>query len=368
MPRRKLRRRYRPRPQLPGRVVHHSPKIRFVAFRSRASRICWGAIGVIAICGSLFLALPSFNESPPVPRPWSLWLSTNAPTSGGLHEPNWLLSMTIIADRDCRTATVTGSLRWKIKEVDSDVNPEPKRYILGVEDVQVLSFESRDIDEDEPRLTQQWHSTAMSHTEGANLVEILAPFWPDSLERAEFRLKVTAVHPAGFHSCFLTSPGIGGPGEEIDPRPEPKIRSAVETFVESHHSPENLTSQIALDAVMEMADPGQEPEAAIASAAVATQPGGAVTTCSTHETRGLTVEGEIDRFAQYRQSRAKRPCAGVRRFQPRNLQASLTRRTYISGVLLSAGMAMFIDALMGATAAAVSRARRKAKRAASIRR
>lgn len=369
MHRRKLRRPHRPQPQRPESVAHlHSRRIRLVAFRSRASRISWGAIGALAVCGSLFLALPSFDEGPPVPRPWSLWLSTNAPTSGGLDEPNWLLSMTILADRGCRTATVTGSLQWKIKELDSVINPEPDRYILGVEGVQILSFESRDLDEAEPRFTQQWHSTAMSRTEGASLVEIPAPFWPDSLERAEFRLKVTAAHPAGFHSCYLTSPGIGGPREEIGFYPEPKIRSAVETFAESHHSPDNLMNQIALDAVMEMAVPGQEPEAAAASAAVATQPGGAVTTCSTHETGGLTVEGEIDRFAEYRQNRAKRPCAGVQRFQSRNLQASLTRHAYISGVLLSAGMAMFIDALMGATAAAVSRARRKTKRAASSKR
>lgn len=369
MHRRKLKRRRRPHSQRPGSVVHfHSAKFRFVAFRSRASRISWGAVGALAVCGSLFLALPSFDESPPVPRPWNLWLSTNAPTSGGLDEPNWLLSMTIVADRGCRTATVTGSLQWKIKELSSIVRPEPDRYMLGVEGVQVLSFESRDIDEVEPRFTRQWHSTAMSPIEGANLVEIPAPFWRNSLERAEFRLKVTAARPAGFHSCYLTSPGIGGPGEEIGSRPEPKIHSAVETFAESRRIPENLTNQIALDAVMEMAVPGQEPEAAAASAAVATQPGGAVTTCSTHETGGLTVAGEVDRFAEYRQNRAKPPCAGVQRFQARDLQASLTKHTYISSVLLCAGMAMFIDALMGATATAVSRARRKTKRAASSRR
>jgi hypothetical protein len=358
---------HQPHPRRPKSVDPHSLTLRFVAFRNRASRISWGITGALTVCGSLLLALPSFDESPPVPRPWSLWLSTNAPTGGGLDEPNWLLNMTIVADKDCRTATVIGSLQWRIKELDSVVSPQPNRYILGVEGTKVLSFESRDIDEAEPRFTQQWHSTAMSSTEGANVVEIPAPFWPNSLERAEFRLKVTAVRPAGFHSCYLTSPGIGGPAEEIGPRPEPPIRSVIQTFVVAHHSPENLTDQIALDAVMEMAVPGQEPEAAVDSAAVASQPAGAVTTCSTHETGGLTVEGEIDRFAEYRKNRANRPCAGVQRFQSRNLQATLTKHTYISGILLSAGMVMFLDALMGTTAAVASRARRKTKRGSSRR-
>jgi hypothetical protein len=358
MHRRKTKRR-RPHTHPPVSSVHHSPRFRLVAFRSRASRISWGIAGALAVCGSLSLALPGFNESPPVPRPWSLWLSTNAPTLGGLSEPNWLLSMTIVADKGCRTATVTGALQWKIKEVDSVVRPEPNRYLLGVEGAHVLLLETRDIDAINPRLTQRWHAIAMPQIEHANLVEISAPFWPNSLERAEFRLKVTAAEPAAFGSCYLTSPGIGGPAEEVDSYPEPKIRSAVETFTSSHHSPLNLSDQIGLDAVMEMAAPGQEPEAAVASAAVANRPGGAVTTCSTRDAKGLTPEGEIDRFAEYRQNRAKRPCAGVQRFESRNLQASLAKHTYISGILLSAGMGMLLDALMGATAAAASRVRRK---------
>jgi hypothetical protein len=146
------------------------------------------------------------------------------------------------------------------KEVDSVVRPEPNRYLLGVEGTHVLLLETRDIDAINPRLTQRWHAIAMPQIERANLVEIPAPFWPNSLERAEFRLKVTAAEPAAFGSCYLTSPGIGGPAEEVGSYPEPKIRSAVETFTSSHHSPLNLSDQIGLDAVMEMAAPGQEPE------------------------------------------------------------------------------------------------------------
>jgi hypothetical protein len=101
---------------------------------------------------------------------------------------------------------------------------------------------------------------------------------------------------------------------------------------------------------MEMMVPGEEPEAALSNAAIANQPGGAVTTCSTRESRGQTVKGEIDRFTEYRRNRAEPPCAGVQRFQSRDLQASLNRRSFISGILLTAGMGMLIDSLMGATA------------------
>jgi hypothetical protein len=361
MRRRKIKTRRRPHPQRSASSVDaHSPKFRLVAFRSRASRITWGIVGALAVCASLSLALPSFEEGPPVPRPWSLWLSTNAPTDGGLSEPNWLLNMTIVADKDCRTATVTGALQWQIKELDSVVRPRPNRYILGVEGTHVLSLEVRDIDEVDRRLTQPWRPIALSQVEGASLVEIPAPFWPDSFASAEFRLKVTAAHPAAFGSCYLTSPGIGGPAEEVSSYPE-KIRSAVETFTESRRGSENLSDQLALDAVMESTVPGQEPEAAVVSAVAASQPGGAMTTCSTRDADGLTPEGEIDRFAEYRQNRAQRPCAGVKRFESRNLQASLAKHTYLSGVLLSAGMGMFLDALMGATVAVASRVRRKTK-------
>ena len=86
---------------------------------------------------------------------------------------------------------------------------------------------------------------------------------------------------------------------------------------------------------MEMMVPGEEPEAALSNAAIANQPGGAVTTCSTRS---------------------------------RDLQASLNRRSFISGILLTAGMGMLIDSLMGATAVALARTRRKTKGAAGSRR
>jgi hypothetical protein len=360
MYRRRPRRDHRPRRRPTTRTEAIPPRARSVTFRSQATRLLWGLIGALALAGSLVLALPSLGESPPVPRPWGLWLSTNAPKFGGLNEPNWLLTMTIAADRGCRTAVVTGALRWTIKELNAVVRPQPDRYILGVEGTHVLSLETRDIDQAEPRLTEPWHAVYMSHFDSARMVEIPAPFWPNSLERAEFRLKIAAAHPAGFNSCYLTSPGIGGPREEVDSTSEPRLSSVVGEFIEAHHgNTENLDTPIALDAAIEMIVPGQEPEAALTDAAASAQPGAAVITCSTHEAGGVTAEGEIDRFGEYLRNRARRPCAGVQRFQSRNLQASLTRHTYLSGILLSAGMAMFIDALMGATAIAASRARRK---------
>jgi hypothetical protein len=131
--------------------------------------------------------------------------------------------------------------------------------------------------------------------------------WPYSpVTQAEFRFKSTAAHPAGFHSCYLTSPSMGKVNYEDGYEPEPRVDSAISAYVEHHHGSKNLGEQIALDAVVEMAVTGREPEAAVASAAIATQP---------------------DR--------------------------------------ISAGMTMFLDALMGATAAAASRARRRTKPNAS---
>jgi len=356
-------RRRRPQVRRPDATdLSGSSRFRLVAFRSRAASISWGILGALAICGSLLLSLPSFEESQPVPRPWSLWLSTNAPTEGGLGEPNWLLNMSIVADRSCRTATVTGSLKWELKELNSNVQPQPNRYILGVAGAHILSFESRDSDNVEPNLTRQWHTIPISQIGGADVITVPAPFWPYSpVTQAEFRFKITAAHPAGFHSCYLTSPLMGKVNHEDGYEPDPRVDSAISAFVEHHHGSENLGEQIALDAVVEMAVTGQEPEAAVASAAIATQPDRIVTTCTTRESGGLEVESEIDRFAPYRQSRTYRPCASVHRFQYRNVQASITKYTYLSGILLSAGMTMFLDALMGATAAVASRARRRIK-------
>src|SRR5579862_6363586 len=193
MHRRTHKRRLRPLPQRANSVdLGHSSKFRLVAFRSRVARLSWGILGAAAIAGSLLLALPSFEEDPPVPQPWSLWLSTNAPTEGGLNEPNWLLNMAMVADHSCRTATVTGTLQWQLKELDSEPQPEPDRYILGVSGARILSFESRDVDYDKLSLSRQWHTVPISHIKSADVIAVPAPFWPYSqVTQAEFRFTIT---------------------------------------------------------------------------------------------------------------------------------------------------------------------------------
>jgi hypothetical protein len=358
------RRIYKRPPRPPHRAgtadLARSSKFRLVSFRSQTARLAWGFLGALAIGGSLLLALPSFEENAPVPQPWNLWLSTNAPSEGGLNEPNWLLNMTMVADRSCRTATVTGSLQWQPKELNADPQLQPDRYILGVGGAHILSFESRDVDVDKPRLSRQWHTIPIFRVKGTDMIVVPAPFWPYSpITQAEFRFEVTAVHPAGFHSCYLTSPSMAKENNEDDYDPDPKVQRAVETFVDHHHDPRHLGEQIPLDAIVEMGVTGQEPEAAAASAAVATQPGRVVITCNTRETGGLEVEHETDRFAPHRHSRADRPCASVQRFQARNVQAAINKHSYLSGIFLTAGMTMLFDALMGVTAALASRALQK---------
>jgi hypothetical protein len=189
----------------------------------------------------------------------------------------------------------------------------------------------------------------MSQVEGARVVEIAAPLWRNNVDPAEFRMKLKAAHSAGVRSCYLTSPGLGEAREGAPPEEESNLDSAVRTFAGSRHDPDNLEWPIALDAIDEMSVRGQEPEAAATNAALAEQPGAAVTTCSTHPTGGLTAHGEIDRFAEYRESRAKHPCAGVWRFQTRDRQAFLSGSSFISGILLAAAVGILITVAMGFT-------------------
>jgi hypothetical protein len=333
----------------PGRrcnLTPRGPELKVLGLGSRGTW-SWVLAAFVFLGVGIYVALPAFQAERPVPRPWSLWLSTNALTIGGLNEPNWLLRMTTKADRDCHTATVIGALQWKIQEVNSVVTPEPNRYILGVEGVRVLSLETRGIDHLNPALTQQWHTTPMSQVQGAYVAEVRAPLWPNNVEPAEFRMKITAAHSAGVRSCYLTSPGLGEAREGAPPEEESNLDSAVGTFADSRHDPSNFIWPIALDAVDEMSVPGQEPEAAATNAALAEQPGAAVTTCSTHPAGPLIAHGEIDRFGEYRQSRAKRPCAGVWRFQTRDRQAFLSGSTFISGILLGGALGILITAAMG---------------------
>ena len=321
----------------------HVSSSRSASLRGRNARFTYSLIGIALVCGGLLIARPTFAVSRPAPQHWSLWLSTNATVSGSRHEPGWLLRLKVVAGHECEYETVTGALAWRPKEIVDPVKPTPARYVLAVEGARVQQLESRGIDRLGVDATSGWQPRRLHPIEGAEAVEIPVPHWQYPDAPAEFRLIVDAARPAGFESCYLTSPGISvledtATGEEGAP-----IQFAAETLVKNPQDQTNLTAPIWVDAVVEMSVAEQETEAATTGAVLAAHPGAAVVTCTTREGRS---SGEPDPFSDALRRSNDRPCASIQRFRSAALQADLTEHGVFSGLLMSAGIAILVAAFL----------------------
>src|ERR1700730_9879319 len=102
-----------------------SRPLRLVSFRSRRVRIAWACVGAALLGTSYLVARPTFEPVGSAPRPWRLWLSTDArtPNENTHSSPAWLLRLNTLVDGGCSHASVTGALEWRPKEVTYPVGP-----------------------------------------------------------------------------------------------------------------------------------------------------------------------------------------------------------------------------------------------------
>jgi hypothetical protein len=334
----------------PSRLARRSPSrpLRLVSFRSRRVRLVWACAGAAVLGASYLVARPTFEPVRPPPRPWRLWLSTDAktPNSNKHSSPGWLLRLNTLADNRCSHTIVTGALEWSPREITDPVSPVPTRYVIAIAEAHAYQLETRSINPYNLPGTETWHKTPLHAVSGAKVAEVLVAHWQHPGQPAEFRLTLAASQSAGFESCYVTSPAIGDFYESGNAdEGQPETTFSVSEFLEQRpHASANLQEPLYLDAISESEVPEQGPEDAATSALLTLHPRAAITSCTTLSTKPYSEE--LDPYREDLSARAARPCASVQLFRSSSLQATLTRHGYFSGLLATIGIAMLIEALM----------------------
>ena len=333
--------RRRSAPRIPSGSARRTPShpLRRVSFRSGRVRLAWACVGAAVLGTSYLVARPAFGPAQSAPRPWRLWLSTDArtPNTNAHSSPGWLLRLNTIANNGCSNATVTGALEWEPKEITDPVRPVPTRYVIAIAAAHVYRLETRSINPIDPSGTETWYMTPLHAVRGTKVAEVLVAHWRGPDQPAEFRLTLAAAQPAGFESCYVTSPAIGnfyesGNADEA----QPETTFSVSTFLQRRRVSASLEEPLYLDAIAESEVPGQEPEDAVASTHLTLHPRAALTSCTTFPTEAHS--GELDPYRQDFSTRAARPCAGLQVFRSSSLQTTLTQHVFFSDLLAGAGI------------------------------
>jgi hypothetical protein len=217
--------------------------------------------------------------------------------------------------------------------------------VIAVAETEVLRLETRSPDPRNLSATETWHTTPLHDVSGAEIAEVPVAHWQGPSTPAEFRLTLAAARPAGFRSCYVTSPSIDDfyePGNAVEAQPDRVF--SVSTFLERRRARASLEEPLYLDAIVESEVAGQEPQDLSAPAHLTSHPRAAISTCTTYPNEGHGKE--VDSYRADLNSRSSRPCAGVQMFRSSSLQATLTQRGFWAGLIASAGLAILIEALV----------------------
>jgi hypothetical protein len=184
---------------------------RLVSFRSRRVRLVWACVGVALLGASYLVARPTFEPARAAPRPWRLWLSTDArtPNEDTHSAPGWLLRLNTVADDDCSRATVRGTLEWRPQSLTDQVSPVPTRYVIAIAETPVYRLETRSINPYDRTGAYAWQTIPLHAVSGAEVAEVPVAHWRGPDQPAEFRLTLAAAQYASFGSCYVMNPAVG---------------------------------------------------------------------------------------------------------------------------------------------------------------
>jgi hypothetical protein len=313
----------------------------------------WALVGIVALACSYLLVKPTFTPTPSPPQPWGLWISTDTEATGErpTAEPDWLLTLKIEAPTNCNEpATVIGSLEWKPKEVTDVIDiKEPKRLLIAIAGVRVLHAEVDRIASIDPASPRElaWRAQPLLRQEGEYLLQSPVTHWTVSQVTAKFRLKLMAARSAGFDSCYVASPAVASIGEGVGGSEQAwtNVGENVTSYVEAHHLSDNLERPLALDAVVQMSVPHEEPDRAALDAGAHVQRKRAILACTTHE-RAPPREIE-DQYYDYLTHLTERFCSSVQTFRASNASVKLIERGFLSAILVAGSVTLLLQALMG---------------------
>lgn len=314
----------------------------------------WGALGVLFLVGGFLLASPTFEHAPSAPRPWGLWIGTNG-TYAPSRAVGRLLELRFEARGGCGgPVTATGKLRWDPSEHPwatrhSIADLIPSRLVLGVAGVTVLRAEVRDFRAARWRKVQiePYHEMSIvdSRIQGSS-----GYGEPD----VRFRVLLDALQPAGFEACSAASPAVlEYQGDDLAFE---KATDAI-AYLEHRHSYGlgRVKEFPVSDGVVWMSVEGHQPDRGLLDASSRIQGNRILVTCTSTAATHPRI-WRNDPFAPYREAIEESSCGSVQTFKVAGAAEDLNERIFFAGILISAGVALLLEALITGQSGAVGSA------------
>ncbi len=317
-----------------------------MTFASRSARLLWGIFAVLIGLVGYTLASPAFRATPPPPNPWALYVTTNGVSKHWRKDPaNWLLNLSVSAKNGCgHPVTVFGTLNTDF--LDKLVH-QPSAVLLSIANAQVLNAQIAAFPLHPTRPgweSARWRPMTISRFRGVYIVEGLTRtpsvfFNNDSIY---FRLTINASRSAGYSACYLTSPGLveyPGASQTWD-----KAAQLAEIYQERRHFTRTFEYAPLNDAIVRMAVPGELPDRTALDAHAVVRSDSLQLTCSAEVPDDPHLL-ESDYFSYERILATESNCASVQTYREPGAADDLNRRLFLAGVLLSAAVAMLIEAV-----------------------
>jgi len=314
-------------------------KLRTVTFSSGRARALWAVVGFAGLGGGYWLVAPTFDGTSAPPKPWGLFVTSNVQESGHGQNHSWFLNLEIAGHSDCRRpATATGEVSFDEGKHPKPFTHRPTRLVLGIAGIHVLRAEIRGPE------YRNWREVPIARYDGTTIAEGHVARWRYADEEVGFRLTLMASHPAGFRSCYETSPALFQFKGE-DTQAWVNASSNTEIYLRERHKHGRLAGESLTDAAMQMSVTGQEADRSALDASAQVHHGNATLNCTALLPES-PPEFRDDPYFYTRTLRGESSCASVQTFRATDAADSLNRRVFFGGILISAAVGILLEVFL----------------------
>lgn len=316
-------------------------KLRSVRFASNGARVAWGALGLCLLGGGYWLISPTLSRTPETPYPWGLWISTNARPLTSQPGVGWLLELSVDPERGCdESSTVEGRLTWSTNGSTS-LTRIPTQLALGIAGTKLLGAAISSPESERWRMIPVQTAVPGVGAPGVYVAVGTTSHWPEE-QAVRFRLTLQSSRSAGFGACDVVSPALFQyqSSEEFY---EPALLYGGGYLAEHGF---RLAHAPLTDARVTMAVPGERPERGELTAGAQIRRAALLqVSCSGESSPVPSSNPATEQLENGRRS----SCASIETFRDSDAVDDANRRTFFSGILISAAIGILLEAALTGT-------------------
>jgi hypothetical protein len=318
---------------------------REIVFSATRYRVIWGAIAIVPAVGGFFLIRPVLGGAPAPPHTWGLYLTTDSLDRHPRRAPaDWLLKLRIKEPDHCgQPALAYGELE---PDDATKLDHLPRFISLGVAGAVISSPQIGRVRVPGGTHSElRWRPMRLARFRHGYVATAKIPrgWHSEGEDRTFLRFSVAASGGAGYGSCYLTSPALFEyPGED---QRWYTAQSLTNIYLRQRRLPRRLEYAPLTDAILYMSAAGKTPDRAATDAGALVRGDSLLLTCS-GEVPDRPRRERADAFYYERILLGESSCASVQTFRASDAVESSNLRLFFAGVLLSAAVAMLLEAVV----------------------